>query len=134
MTGLEKCCITSAYLQWQCHSGERPVALGPLVICVFFFFLFFLCFFLFLICVSHLHLLSFDQHGLKALRNLYRIQMLELITQQYIISYIYIRYKPLQVSILHKSIAGRHRPVSYPDGPITARLRFIKTASWVLTI
>ena len=31
MTGLEKCCITSAYLQWQCHSGERPVALGPLV-------------------------------------------------------------------------------------------------------
>ena len=31
MTGLEKCCITSAYLQWLCHSGERPVALGPLV-------------------------------------------------------------------------------------------------------
>ena len=29
MTGLEKCCITSAYLQWQCHSGERPVARGP---------------------------------------------------------------------------------------------------------
>ena len=22
MTGLEKCCITSAYLQWLCHSGE----------------------------------------------------------------------------------------------------------------
>ena len=31
MTGLEKCCITSAYLQWLCHSGERPVACGPLV-------------------------------------------------------------------------------------------------------
>ena len=31
MTGLEKCCITSAYLQWLCHSGERPVAHGPLV-------------------------------------------------------------------------------------------------------
>ena len=31
MTGLEKCCITSAYLQWQYHSGERPVARGPLV-------------------------------------------------------------------------------------------------------
>ena len=27
MTGLEKCCITSAYLQWLCHSGERPVGL-----------------------------------------------------------------------------------------------------------
>ena len=31
MTGLEKCFITSAYLQWLCHSGERPVARGPLV-------------------------------------------------------------------------------------------------------
>ena len=31
MTGLEKCCITSAYLQWLCHSGEPPVARGPLV-------------------------------------------------------------------------------------------------------
>ena len=31
MTGLEKCCITSAYLQWLCHSGERPVARGPIV-------------------------------------------------------------------------------------------------------
>ena len=31
MTGLEKCCITSAYLQWLCHSGERPMARGPLV-------------------------------------------------------------------------------------------------------
>ena len=31
MTGLEKCCITSAYLQWLGHSGERPVARGPLV-------------------------------------------------------------------------------------------------------
>ena len=34
------------------------------------------------------------------------------------------------VSILYKSIAGRYRPVSYPDGPITARYRLIKTASW----
>ena len=35
------------------------------------------------------------------------------------------------VSILYKSTAGRYRPVSYPDGPITARCRFIKNASWV---
>ena len=33
-------------------------------------------------------------------------------------------------SILDKSIAGRYRPVSYPDGPITARYRFIKNAYW----
>ena len=33
MTGLEKCSLTSAYLQWLCHSGERPVGL------LFFFFL-----------------------------------------------------------------------------------------------
>ena len=32
MTGLEKCCITSAYLQWLCHSGKWPVARGPLVV------------------------------------------------------------------------------------------------------
>ena len=35
------------------------------------------------------------------------------------------------VSILYKSIAGRQRPVSFPDGPITARYSFIKIASWV---
>ena len=34
------------------------------------------------------------------------------------------------VSILHKSIAGRYRPVRVADGPITARCRFIKNASW----
>ena len=31
MIGLAKCCITSACLQWLCHSGERIVARGPLV-------------------------------------------------------------------------------------------------------
>ena len=31
-------------------------------------------------------------------------------------------------SILYNSIAGRNRPVSYPDVPITARYRFIKNA------
>ena len=35
------------------------------------------------------------------------------------------------VSIPHKSIAGRYRPVRVPDGPITARYRFMKNASWV---
>ena len=34
-------------------------------------------------------------------------------------------------SIIYKSIAGRYRPVSYPDGPITARYRFINNASGV---
>ena len=34
------------------------------------------------------------------------------------------------VSILYKSRAGSYRPVSYPDGPITARYRFIKNAVW----
>ena len=35
-------------------------------------------------------------------------------------------------SILHKSIAGRYRPVSYPDGPIAARYRFMQNAYWVV--
>ena len=30
----------------------------------------------------------------------------------------------IPASILRKSTSGRHRPVSYPDGPITARYRF----------
>ena len=34
------------------------------------------------------------------------------------------------VSILYKSIAGRYWPVRVADGPITARYRFIKNASW----
>ena len=32
--------------------------------------------------------------------------------------------------VLYKSIAGRYRPVRTADGPITARYRFIKNASW----
>ena len=31
MIGLEKCCITSAYLQWLGYSGERAMARRPLV-------------------------------------------------------------------------------------------------------
>ena len=31
MIGLEKCGITSAYLQWLCRSGEGALARGPLV-------------------------------------------------------------------------------------------------------
>ena len=37
---------------------------------------------------------------------------------------------PIPASILYKSTAGRYRPVSYPDGPITARYSFIKNAYW----
>ena len=37
MIGLVKCCITSAYLQWLFHSGERTVARGPLVLYYFYY-------------------------------------------------------------------------------------------------
>ena len=36
------------------------------------------------------------------------------------------RFIYIPASILYKSIVGRYRPVSYPDGPITARYRVIK--------
>ena len=36
----------------------------------------------------------------------------------------------IPVSILHKSIVDRYRPVRVTDGPRTARCRFIKNASW----
>ena len=39
-----------------------------------------------------------------------------------------------QLSILHKSLAGRYRPVRVADGPITTRCRFIKNASLVSPI
>ena len=39
-------------------------------------------------------------------------------------------FSPCPVSILYKSIAGRYRPVRVADGPITARYRFKKNASW----
>ena len=35
-----------------------------------------------------------------------------------------ISYMVDPASILRKSTSGRHRPVSYPDGPVTARYRF----------
>ena len=38
----------------------------------------------------------------------------------------------LPASILYKSIAGRYRPVSVADGPITARYRFIKHTYWAV--
>ena len=42
-------------------------------------------------------------------------------------------FESCPASILHKSIAGRYRPVRVADGPITDRCRFIKNASWVLS-
>ena len=38
----------------------------------------------------------------------------------------FLRFFKNPISILHKSIAERYRPVSYPDGPITTRCRFIR--------
>ena len=39
----------------------------------------------------------------------------------------------IPAGIFYKSTAGRYRPVSYPDGPITARYRIIKNAGWDTT-
>ena len=44
------------------------------------------------------------------------------------------KFKSCPVNILYKSIAGHYRPVRVADGPVTARYRFIKNASWVLTL
>ena len=41
-------------------------------------------------------------------------------------------HKSHPVSILHKSIAGRYRPVRVADGPITDRYIFMKNASWAV--
>ena len=39
-------------------------------------------------------------------------------------NWVVIRWLVYPASILRKSTSGRHRPVSYPDGPMTARYRF----------
>ena len=44
--------------------------------------------------------------------------------------YLNTRLLACPASILYKSTASRYRPVSYPDGPITARYRIIKNANW----
>ena len=36
--------------------------------------------------------------------------------------------KHIPASVICKSIAGRYRSVSYPDGPIAARYRFMLNA------
>ena len=41
-----------------------------------------------------------------------------------------VKFTIIPVSILRKSISGRHRPVRVADGPMTARCRFTKNASW----
>ena len=42
----------------------------------------------------------------------------------------HLRRLHIPVSILYKSITNRYQPVRVADGPITARCRFIKNASW----
>ena len=44
----------------------------------------------------------------------------------------YMRLWVSQLTFFYKSTVVRYRPVSYPDGPITACYRFIKNAYWVL--
>ena len=47
--------------------------------------------------------------------------------------YCVLRKLSCPVSILHKSIADRYRPVRVADGSITARCRFIKkNAKWLI--
>ena len=64
------------------------------------------------------------QHPAEALDNGSLLQVIQLVI---------LKVDCNPVSILHKSIAGRYRPVRVADGPITARCRFIKNASWVNT-
>ena len=66
----------------------------------------------------------------------YYVQFLEILYYVYIYIFprltnrlIYLKLKfsssnIFPASILPKSTSGRHRPVSYPDGPMTARYRF----------
>ena len=52
------------------------------------------------------------------------------ITADYSMPWTNLCFENTPVSIQHKSIVGRHRPIRVAHGPITARCRFIKNASW----
>ena len=65
-----------------------------------------------------------DEKAYVYLRHNVRNVLLDMCTEQ----------KFIPVSILYKSTVGRYRSVSYPDGPITARYRFIKNAYWDISM
>ena len=62
-------------------------------------------------------------------------ELVEKLQQSEVLQMLYANHNnscPYPASILYKSTVGRYRSVSYPDGPITARYRFIKkNAYWV---
>ena len=51
-----------------------------------------------------------------------RICMLMLLRSSRV--FVFLPRSNVPASILRQSTSGRHRPVSYPDGPMTARYRF----------
>ena len=51
----------------------------------------------------------------------------------HVLQYVFLRWLVwFPAGILYNSTTGRYRPVSYSDGPITARYRFMKNAYWVV--
>ena len=64
-------------------------------------------------CLPSLHSLLYGNNALSDQDN----DLIFKAVQRYIV-----RTNP--ASILRKSTSGRYRPVSYPDGPMTARYRF----------
>ena len=70
------------------------------------------------------------------LSNQVNFNLLDLVTieENIVLSNLYPYSLYFPVSTLHKSIAGRYRPVRVADGPRTASCRFIKNASWVQMI
>ena len=62
------------------------------------------------------------RHGTKGLEAKVLPHLLTVFYFLYLYNNVYCGTSP--ASILRKSTSGRHRPVSYPDGPMTARYRF----------
>ena len=87
-------------------------------------------------CISKLARLSFQSNLFPFLKNnLDEMQLLFSLENQTLppkneIFQIKILIIFIPVSILRKSISGRHRPVRVADGPMTVRCRFTKNARW----
>ena len=66
---------------------------------------------------------QFDGIILQSIKKYNDSFLLSIYFEDYI-KHLYLQWD-IPVSILHKSIAGRYRPVRVADGPITARYRFM---------
>ena len=112
-----ECAVSELNRQWAHMFEVRPTFF--VVVFFFFFFLFFLFFFFFFLFI-YLFIYLF----------IFFFFFFFVCVRFFFFFFFFFfvcdvaKSSPYQASILRKSTWGRHKPVSYSDGPMTARYRF----------